>query len=207
MTFAAVLFDLGGVVIASPMARFAAYEQAAGLPVGAIRRINSTNPDSNAWARAERGELDLAGFLTAFESDAREHGLDLDAHQIVEALQGEVFPEMLAALPTLRQAGLRLAAVTNNMAPLTTDRPELRELLDQFEIIVESSIEGVRKPEPAFYRIALERLGVPPEQCIYLDDLGINLKPARAMGMTTIKVVDIGAALAELEQHTGIALR
>ena len=81
---------------------------------------------------------------------------------------------------------------------------EIHELFDE---IIESSVVGVRKPEPRFYEIACERLGVDPSECVFLDDLGINLKPARAMGMQTIKVVDPDVALAELETIVGISLR
>jgi putative hydrolase of the HAD superfamily len=76
-----------------------------------------------------------------------------------------------------------------------------------FEFVLESSKVGVRKPEPAIYLMACERLGVRPEETVFLDDLGINLKPARALGMATIKVDDPDRALAELEEFTGLRLR
>lgn len=207
MRFEAILFDLGGVVFDGPMSRFAVYEEAAGLPAGLIRRINATNPDGNAWARAERGEIKTPAFLRAFEDDARNLGFELDAQCVVDALHGDVYPEMVTALQRLRQAGLRVAAVTNNMEPLAAGRSDLRDLIQLFDVVVESSVEGVRKPEVAFYQIALDRLGVTAQRCIYLDDLGVNLKPARQMGMTTIKVIDPSEALNELEQHTGLSLR
>ena len=76
-----------------------------------------------------------------------------------------------------------------------------------FDVVLESSKIGVRKPEPRIYELACEALEVEPADCVFLDDLGINLKPARAMGMTTIKVVEPGDALAELEQVVGFPLR
>lgn len=207
MKHAAVLFDLGGVVFDGPMSRFAAYEKSAGFPIGLIRRINATNPDGNAWARAERGEISMLTFRRAFEEDARRLGFEVDAQRVLEALHGDVYPEMVTALPRLRgKKGLRLGAATNNMEPLKIGRPDLSGVIGQFDIVVESSVEGVRKPEVGFYQLALDRLGVAAERCIYLDDLGINLKPARQLGMTTIKVMNTRDALTELERLTGISL-
>jgi putative hydrolase of the HAD superfamily len=207
----AVVFDLGGVITESPMTAFAAYEAEAGLPPGLIRRLNSTDPDTNAWARFERNELDAAGFSAAFEAEALAAGHRVDASRVLAALSGEVRPAMVAAVRRLREAGLPLALLSNNVAPMErTGR--LGELLGLFDAVVESSVEGVRKPEPEIYRRALTRLsdavGRPVEagHCAYLDDLGINLKPARALGMHTIKVVDPGAALAELSELVDLPL-
>ena len=207
----AVVFDLGGVITESPMTAFTAYEAEAGLPEGLIVRLNSTDPDANAWARYERNELDAAGFADAFEAEALAAGHRLDADRVLAALAGEVRPAMVAAVRRLRTAGLPLALLSNNVAPMErTGR--LGELLGLFDVVVESSVEGVRKPEPAIYPLALQRLseavgrGVAPSDCAYLDDLGINLKPARAMGMHTVKVVDPTAALAELSRLVGIDL-
>ncbi|RFU22338.1 HAD-IA family hydrolase [Geodermatophilus marinus] len=211
MTARAVVFDLGGVLTESPMVAFAAYEAEAGLPEGLIRRLNSTDPDTNAWARYERNELDAAGFVDAFEAEALAAGHRLDASRVLAALAGDLRPAMVAAVRRLRAAGLPLALLSNNVAPMErTGR--LGELLALFDVVVESSVEGVRKPEPEIYRRALDRLSaavgrpVAPHDCAYLDDLGINLKPARAMGMHTVKVVDPAAALAELSELTGVPL-
>jgi putative hydrolase of the HAD superfamily len=207
----AVVFDLGGVITESPMTAFTAYEAEAGLPEGLIVRLNSTDPDTNAWARYERNELDATGFTDAFEAEALAAGHRLDARRVLAALAGEVRPEMLAAVRRLRGAGLPLALLSNNVAPMErTGR--LGELLDLFDVVVESSIEGVRKPEPEIYRRALTRLSeaagreLAPSDCAYLDDLGINLKPARAMGMHTVKVTDPAAALAQLSELVGLDL-
>jgi putative hydrolase of the HAD superfamily len=210
-TVSAVIFDLGGVITESPMTAFAAYEDEAGLPDGLIRRLNSTDPDTNAWARFERNELDVAGFSAAFEAEALAAGHRLDAGRVLQALQGELRPAMVAAVRTLRDAGLPLALLSNNVAPMERAGP-VGELLGLFDAIVESSVERVRKPEPEIYRRALTRLseavGRPIEasDCAYLDDLGINLKPARALGFATIKVVDPVEALTELSALVGFPL-
>jgi putative hydrolase of the HAD superfamily len=207
----AVIFDLGGVLTESPMHAFAAYEAEAGLPEGLIRQLNSTDPDTNAWARFERNELDVAGFSAAFEAEAAVLGHRVEAARVLEALRGELRPSMVAAVRRLREADLPLGLLSNNVAPMERTGP-LGELLDLFDAVVESSTEGVRKPEPEIYRRALTRLsdavGRPIEaaDCAYLDDLGINLKPARALGFSTIKVVDPAAALAELSALVGFRL-
>ena len=207
----AVVFDLGGVITESPMHAFAAYEAEAGLPDGLIRRLNSTNPDTNAWARFERNELDTAGFCAAFEAEAAAAGHRVDATRVLAALSGDVRPAMVAALHRLKEAGFPLGMVSNNVAPMErTGR--LGEILGLFDAVVESSVEGVRKPEPEIYRRALVRLSdavgrrLEAADCAYLDDLGINLKPARALGFATIKVVDPADALAQLSELTGLQL-
>ena len=211
MTVTAVVFDLGGVLTESPMTAFAAYEAEAGLPAGLIRELNSTDPDTNAWARFERNELDVAGFSAAFESEARARGHRVEAARVLEALRGELRPAMVAAVRRLRDAGLPLGLLSNNVAPMERTGA-LGELLALFDAVVESSTEGVRKPEPEIYRRALARLSdavgrpIEPSDCAYLDDLGINLKPARALGFATIKVVDPPAALAELSALVGFQL-
>ena len=211
MTVSAVVFDLGGVLTESPLTAFGAYEAEAGLPEGLIVAINSTDPDTNAWARFERNELDVAGFSSAFEAEALAAGHRVDAARVLEALRGELRPSMVAAVHRLKEHGFPLALLSNNVAPMER-RGALGALLALFDAVVESSTEGVRKPEPEIYRRALARLseavGRPIEaaDCAYLDDLGINLKPARALGFATIKVVDPAAALAELSDLVGFPL-
>jgi putative hydrolase of the HAD superfamily len=206
----AVLWDFGGVILTSPFDAFDRYEQEAGLPGGFIRRLNATNPHENAWARLERGELDVIGFGTAFEDEARALGGELSGARVLELLSGDVRPEMVEALRRCKAAGYALACLTNNIGagdPNYLDmRPDIAEVWALFDVIVESSKLGIRKPEPRFYELACETLGVTPEECVFLDDLGINLKPARAMGMTTIKVDTPGQALGELESVLSIAL-
>lgn len=206
----AVLFDFGGVILSSPFEAFNVYEDEAGLQRDTIRRINATNPDVNAWARFERGELDPSGFVEVFEREAEDLGHGIDAQRVLEALKGHVRPEMVEAL---RRCGERLqtAMLTNNFrdpegGSSHDPESELGTIFEMFDEVIESSIVGVRKPETRFYEIACERLGVDPSECVFLDDLGVNLKPARAMGMTTIKVVEPAAALAELQAVLGFPL-
>ena len=206
-SFRAVLFDLGGVVFDSPLEGFARYEQEIGLPPNFIRTLNSTNADHNAWARFERGELTREAFIEAFEAEALAAGHPLEGLRVLETLKGDVRPVMLEALRRLQGSELRTAAVTNNIAPMASGERDVSELMGLFDAVVESSVVGVRKPEVEFYQLALKALDVQPEECVYLDDLGVNLKPARAMGMTTIKVFDADSALAELEEHLGLTLR
>jgi putative hydrolase of the HAD superfamily len=212
----AVLWDVGGVILTSPFDAFAAYEREHGLPDGFIRRVNTTNPHTNAWARLERAELDPQGFAAEFEKEARGLGGQVSGARVLELLAGEVRPEMVTALDRCRAAGLRNACLTNNFVswgadvdddPVLAARAvQVAMVMSLFDVIVESSVIGVRKPEPRFYEVACQLLDVAPEACVFLDDLGINLKPARAMGMTTIKVTEPGAALAELGAILGLDL-
>jgi putative hydrolase of the HAD superfamily len=205
----AVLFDFGGVILTSPFDAFADYERRAGLPPGFLRRVNSTDPHTNAWARLERNELDVAEFVVAFEQEAAQLGHAVDGYEVLACLHGELRPEMVEAVRRCA-ASMATALVTNNVLsdePASSSGGSFAELLGLFDVVVESSRVGVRKPEPRFYEIALEQLGVAAPDAVFLDDLGINLKPARDMGMHTIKVEDPLVAIAELEAVTGLSLR
>jgi putative hydrolase of the HAD superfamily len=205
----AVLWDFGGVILTSPFEAFAAYERELGLPDGFIRSVNVADPDANAWARLERAELSAAAFVTEFEGEARRLGGDLSGQRVLELLTGDVRPEMVAALRTVREAGLRTACLTNNIAAdddHPASRPEVTEVMTLFDVVVESSKLGIRKPETRFYELACDWLEVTPAECVFLDDLGVNLKPARAMGMTTIKVGAPRLALDELGALLGLEL-
>ncbi len=211
----AVLWDFGGVILSSPFDAFAAYERQLGLPEGFIRTVNATDQDDNAWARMERNEITVEQFCFAFEAEARALGGELSGKHVVELLSGSVRPEMVEAL---RRCGERFAqaCLTNNLAHGDGNgsgfgdaarQAQIASIMAMFDVVLESSKIGVRKPEPRIYELACDRLAVEASECVFLDDLGVNLKPARAMGMTTIKVVDPDQALAELEQVVGIALR
>ena len=206
----AVLFDFGGVILASPFEAFAHYERANGLPDGFIRGLNTQNPDANAWARLERNEVTFDEFCALFEAEAAEAGHDIDARDMVALLSGDVRPPMVEAVRRCRKAGLLLGMLTNNWVSLE-DRPVAVEdrsgVLALFDLILESSKIGVRKPDPRFYELACEALAIEPDEAVFLDDLGINLKPARAMGMTTIKVEDPDKAITELEAVLEFPLR
>jgi len=199
----AVLWDFGGVISSSPFEAFGAYEREAGLPNGLIRQLNATNPDTNAWSQLERNAVDTTEFCRLFEAEAAALGFIVDAQRVLGALQGEIRPAMVEAIRRCREQ-LKVACLTNNFVPLE-ERPR-DPVYDLFHIIVESSKVGVRKPELRFYEMACELLEVEPRQCVFLDDLGINLKPAKAMGMTTIKVEDPHDALRRLEDAVGFPL-
>jgi putative hydrolase of the HAD superfamily len=202
----AVLFDFGGVILSSPFEAFAAYERRAGLPEGFIRTVNATDPDANAWARLERSELDLEEFIGAFEEEALALGHRVDGAAVIACLRGELRPRMVAALRACRHR-YATGLLTNNFLTGTVDWSSggsFHELVDLFDVVVESSRIGCRKPERRFYEYALEELGIAPHEAVFLDDLGVNLKPAREMGMTTIKVVDPDAALDELSEVLGL---
>jgi len=192
------------VIPTSQFDNFALLEQRRGVPPDTIRRINSTNPDSNAWAKFERSDVDVAGFCGLFEAEAAALGYEIPGQEVLDCLRTEIRPFMLDAVRSIRER-YRTAMLTNNFKagddPGTGSHGEATGL---FEVIIESAKVGVRKPTPRFYEIACEALDVEPSACVFLDDLGINLKPARAMGMTTIKVVDPHVALAELGEVLGM---
>ena len=209
-TIRAAFFDFGGVILSSPFEAFNGFEERNGLPRDLIRTINSTNPDTNAWARFERSEVGFEEFCELFEAEARERGHELSARELMPLLLGEIRPAMVEAVRRCR-ARLITAMLTNNWVS-HGDRPLERvpegrdDVLDLFDHVVESSRVGVRKPDRRFYEIACETAGVEPREVVFLDDLGVNLKPAAAMGMTTIKVVDPAIAIKELEQVVGFPL-
>ncbi len=205
MAISAVLFDFGGVISSSPFEAFARYERDHRLPEGFLRRVNATDPDSNAWARLERAELGLDEFDAAFAAESAALGHRVPGADVLALLAGDVRPEMVEAV---RRCGERLTIglLTNNVLGTMAD-PRVAELLALFDAVVESSVVGVRKPETAFYELACDLLGIEPAAAVFLDDLGINLKPAGQLGMTTIKVVDPTTALDELEAVVGFALR
>ena len=208
----AVFFDFGGVVLSSPFEAFNSYEDRTGLPRDFIRRVNSVNPDANAWARLERSELSPHDFDEVFARESEALGHRVPGADILALLHGDIRPEMVRAIDVVKANGFLTACLTNNVlstpenpsAPDAAKRAEIAAILERFDALIESSKVGVRKPEPRFYEIACETVGVTPSECVFLDDLGINLKPAAAMGMTTIKVTSAAQALAELASHTGL---
>ena len=207
MRFHAVIFDLGGVVFPSPFDAFDAYERSAGLPDRFIRTVVANSADTGAWARYERSDVDFAGFCTEFEAECTAAGGTVDAAALMQSITRGFAPHpaMVTAIGAIHSYGLKVAALTNNW--VTGDRSAAAGPAQLgFDIVVESALEGIRKPDPRIYTLVCDRLEVSPQQCVFLDDLGVNLKPARALGMTTIKVVDGETALAELTDHLGFAL-
>ena len=210
----AILWDFGGVILSSPFEAFNRYETEIGLPKDFIRGLNARNGDTNAWAKMERSEVSLEGFVELFEAEARQLGHKVDGWRILQSLSGDIRPQMVEALRRCSRA-FRVACITNNMkhgegpgmARSADKAKAVAEIMTLFEHVVESSKLGLRKPDPRIYRHACDLLGVQPEDCVYLDDLGINLKPARALGMRTIKVGDPDVAIDELQAIVGIPLR
>jgi putative hydrolase of the HAD superfamily len=184
------MFDFGGVISTSPFEAFAQLEIEHGVPHGFIRSVNASNPDDNAWARLERNEIGIDLFAEQWSAEARSLGHELDGRLVLARLAGTIRPSMIAAIKTCRTA-YKTACLTNNFV--------------FGDAVFESRVLGVRKPDPRFYELACSTLGVRPEESVFLDDLGINLKPARELGMHTIKVVDPEEALAELEQIVGLS--
>ena len=204
----AVLFDFGGVITDSPFDAFERYERAHGLPDGFIRAVNATNHLDNAWARLERNELGFDAFCEAFEVETRAAGGHVDGRALFAMFSGQLRPDMVEAVRRCGQH-FKTGLLTNNfVTPISgSGYSALAEVLAMFDAVVESSVVGVRKPDERFYLMACELLGITPSEAVFLDDLGINLKPARALGMTTIKVTDTATALAELEEVVGLSLR
>jgi putative hydrolase of the HAD superfamily len=204
----AALFDFGGVILSSPFEAFARYERERQLPEGFLRTINSTNPDDNAWAKLERNEVGFEEFCSLFEAEARAAGGEVDGHAVMALLAGDLRPAMVEAVRRCHTR-LKTACLTNNWVP-HEDRDDSYShttlFAELFDVVIESSKIGVRKPDPRFYEMACELLAIEPNEAVFLDDIGTNLKSARAMGMTTIKVDDPDVAIRELEVVVGFAL-
>ncbi len=202
-----MFFDLGGVVLGSPLHAIADFERERGIEAGFVNRVVVATGSGGAWSRLERGELTMDAFVTAFEADCAAAGAAVAARDLMEriALTSQPRPAMLAAIRRIRAGGLLAAALTNNWA----DEGEgggTRQLAPHFDAFIESSAIGLRKPDPRIYRHACAEIGVEPSRAVFLDDIGRNLKPARELGMVTIKVDDPDRALAELEAVLGFSL-
>ena len=202
----AVVFDIGGVVQESPLHAIARYERDHGLPPDAVNRAVAAAGDAGAWARLERGELTVESFLAPFEADCRAHGVPVNGGRLMAyiAEASRPRPRMLAAVRTIRERGLRVGALTNNW--VAEGRRPTDGLRAHFDVFVESAVVGLRKPDPRIYELVCRELRVPPSRAAFLDDLGMNLKPARALGMVTIKVDDPDRALRELSALLGLDL-
>ena len=203
----AVFWDFGGVITTSPFDSFNIYEESKNLPKDLIRTINSTNPDNNAWAKLERSEIDQEEFDSLFEVESQQFGHSVPGKQVLALLKGQIRPEMVKALSEIKDKLIQ-GCLTNNIQStedqeLETDNAAIsgthQEIMGLFDFVFESSKENVRKPDPRFYQLACKRGKVNPNEVIFLDDLGINLKPAKALGMKTIKVVRAKDALQDLQ--------
>jgi putative hydrolase of the HAD superfamily len=207
----AIFWDFGGVLTTGPFGAFKRFEQENNLPENFIRMVNATNPDTNAWAKLERSEINLEEFDRAFEKETRLAGHSIGGFQVLQLIAGDLVPDMVEVLRQCKRHYPN-ACLTNNINigdhdgdELAGDRAdEFKKVMALFDYVVESSKVGVRKPDPHFYEMACEIVKVEPQQVVFLDDLGVNLKPARAMGMKTIKVADHQEAIKELEGILGV---
>ncbi len=211
MTVEAVIWDFGGVLTSSPFEAFGRFERERRLPADIIRRTNASNHHENAWAKFERAEVDLETFDRLFAEESRALGAEVRGKDVLPLLSGDLRPEMVEALRIVGTKA-KTGCITNNLPANAIGSASGRslyiaEVMALFDHVIESAKIGLRKPDPRIYRMMVEALGVDPKNCVYLDDLGVNLKPAREMGMTTIKVVDAPKAIAELEAATGLSLR
>ena len=201
----AVFWDFGGVITTSPFDSFNLYEEKHGLEKDFIRRVNSTNPDSNAWAKLERNQIDVSEFNDLFLNESTNLGYPIQGVDVIGLLQGQIRPEMIQALEAIK-GNLIQACLTNNIVSPETQPSDQNvsiagkneEIMNLFDFVIASSEQNVRKPDPAFYDLALNHAGIKAEEAVFLDDLGINLKPARELGMYTIKATNAHEALREL---------
>ena len=193
--YSAVIFDFGGVFTTSPVQNFAAYEEAHGLPERFIGGVIKARINDGAFAQFERAEISREDFDQAFAAESRDAGHEISGDTLLSLLSLSVYPEMVEALRRVKGAGYKTGCITNNMpthdSTSMVDDPDamkiIAEIFSMFDHVIESSKAGIRKPEPKIYEMMCDALGVQPQGCIFIDDLGVNLKPARAMGMTTIK--------------------
>ena len=207
----AVIFDFGGVITTSPFEAFARFETERGLPADIIRRVNAANHLENAWAKFERAEVDLETFDDMFAAESLAMGAEVRGRDVLPLLSGDLRPEMVKALRRIK-ARFKTGCITNNLPNNAIRNADGRsvyvaEVMALFDHVIESAKIGLRKPDPRIYRMMIDALGVDPANCVYLDDLGVNLKPAREMGMTTIKVLSGEQAIADLEAAIGLTLR
>ena len=209
----AVIWDFGGVFTSSPFEAFARFENERGLPADIIRRTNAANHRENAWAKFERAEVDIETFDRLFAAESLALGAEVRGRDVLPLLSGDLRPEMVEALRRIT-SGFKTGCITNNLpanaigiGSASGRSLYIAEVMVLFDHVIESAKIGLRKPDPRIYQMMIEALGVDPKACVYLDDLGVNLKPAREMGMTTIKVVNGPQAIAELEAATGLSLR
>ena len=213
MTIEAVIWDFGGVFTTSPFAAFNRYERDHALPLDYIRTINATDPHTNAWAMFERAEIDASGFDKRFLKESTARGHPVRGADVLPLLSGDLRPAMVRALRTCK-SHYKVGCITNNMAQghgpgmsaTLSGASKASEIMTLFDAVIESSKVGLRKPDPRIYEMMCELLNVQPRHCIYLDDLGVNCKPAAALGMAAIKVVDEAQALGDLQRLTGLEL-
>ncbi len=205
----AVIWDFGGVLTSSPFEAFTRYEIEKGLPKDFVRSVNARNIHENAWAKLERSEVNADEFDRLFREESAALGHEVPGKDILGLLSGDIRPNVVEALKICKSQ-VKVGCITNNApvgkgAGMSSDAnkaEKVSEIMALFDHVIESSKLGIRKPDPRIYALMCEALDVDPAKAIYLDDLGINLKPARAMGMHTIKVLNEAQLLTDLRAAT-----
>ena len=204
--YSSIFWDFGGVITSSPFEAFKKFEIENDLPENFLRKVNSTNPQNNAWALLEQSKINQMEFNDLFFQESSELGFGVKGLKVLDLLEGDLRLGMVDIIKTLKKMDFIQACLTNNFIPDNDNQPDMMDLnkktevFNLFDFIFESKEIGLRKPDQAFYDYVLEKVDIPPEKIIFLDDLGINLKPAKAMGMTTIKVVSESQAKEDLER-------
>ena len=206
-----ILWDFGGVFTSSPFENFNRLEESHGAPKDFIRQINSTNPDNNAWAKFESNSVTLEEFDDLFAQESRHQGFEIKGKDVIKVLSGSLRPRMVEVLKLCKQQ-FKVGCITNNVkagkGPSMTQNNEKADqvaaVMELFDSVIQSSVVGLRKPNPKIYQLACEKLETEPSKCAFLDDLGINLKPAKLLGMQTIKVLSEEQAIRDLSAITGL---
>ncbi|XP_066510263.1 acyl-CoA dehydrogenase family member 10-like [Hoplias malabaricus] len=206
----AVIFDMFGVLIPSPLPKATEWEDKNGVPRGTIGQAIRTGGDGNTWRKYMRGELGPEEFVEAFSRDcSRIVGFEVHIGSFHSALSSASMSRpvavMMEAVKCARTEGLKTAVLSNNfLLPEGKTYMPLDTFL--FDVIVESCRVGLCKPDPRIYQLCAERLGVSPQEAVFLDDLSFNVEAAVQVGMHGIIVRDPVLAMKELEQVLNVSL-
>uniref|UniRef100_A0A8B9XRJ8 Acyl-CoA dehydrogenase family member 10 n=1 Tax=Bos mutus grunniens TaxID=30521 RepID=A0A8B9XRJ8_BOSMU len=209
--YRAVIFDMGGVLLPSPGRVAAEWEVQNHIPSGTIVKALISGGENGPWMKFMRAEITTEDFLQEFGrlcSEISKTSVPVDSFfsLLTSERVAKQFPVMTEAITQIRAKGLQTAVLSNNFY-LPNGKSFLPLDRKQFDVVVESCLEGVCKPDPRMYKLCLERLGRQPSESIFLDDLGPNLKAAAGLGIHTIKVDDPETAVKELETLLGFPLR
>lgn len=197
-----LLVDYGGVLTTDLFASFRAFCQAEGLsPDALVERVRDQPETRRALIALEEGRMSEEEFQPLLG-----RALGVSPERLIDRLFAASGPDeaMVAAVAAARQAGVRTGLLSNSWGTRRYDRARLTELFDG---VVISGECGMRKPAPEIYALGAERIGLPPEQCVFVDDLELNLKPARELGIAVVHHRRSEETIAELEGLLGVALR
>lgn len=206
MVFKAILWDFGGVLTTSPFDSFNDFEREKKIPLDFIRGVNAVNHQDNAWAQLESSLIDAETFDELFFAESHALGHAIRGAEVLSLIGRQtVRPRMVDVLRICKESFMNVC-LTNNartgkglaMSGSEDYAREVSGVIELFDEVIESSKEGIRKPDRAIYSLACDRMQVDPREVVYLDDLGVNLKPARDMGMSTIKVISESQAISDL---------